>query len=108
MSHLVDEVSLYGDAQFDKQFDKLVDNSSDSHIKDDDFVMILLNWNFTWAIGNNLFKMINNKIRKLWTRNWEKYQRFEIYMHHTNHKMLYRNMEWITLTKSKNESSKNL
>lgn len=43
MSHLVDEVSLYGDAQFDKQFDKLVDNSSDSHIKDDDFVMILLN-----------------------------------------------------------------
>ena len=43
LSHLVDEVSLYGDAQFDKQFDKLVDNSSDSHIKDDDFVKFVVN-----------------------------------------------------------------
>lgn len=43
LSNLVDEVSLYGDAQFDKQFDKLVDNSSDSHIKDDDFVKFVVN-----------------------------------------------------------------
>ena len=43
LSNLVDEVSLYGDAQFDKQFDKLVDNSCDSHIKDDDFVKSVVN-----------------------------------------------------------------